>query len=165
MCIQVVKNVSDTLMSNLPQTIRGWRMGREKLAKILARAALLGAHPTRTAEILGAADEDTVSYQLRKVGMDCPQKLNLELSTTALELLEKNKEYILAVDTTEIEYWGKRDVWVHYSPGRGWVHRFVGLGRCGPQALVSPSPSNQFPQVFSQLTLSPGCLVRWKDLA
>ncbi|MEM2135154.1 MAG: hypothetical protein QXG44_09935, partial [Candidatus Jordarchaeaceae archaeon] len=131
LCIQVVKNVSDTLMSNLPQTIRGWRMGREKLAKILARAALLGAHPTRTAEILGAADEDTVSYQLRKVGMDCPQKLNLELSTTALELLEKNKEYILAVDTTEIEYWGKRDVWVHYSPGRGWVHRFVGLGRCG----------------------------------
>ncbi|MEM2133598.1 MAG: hypothetical protein QXG44_02010 [Candidatus Jordarchaeaceae archaeon] len=144
----MVKNVSDTLLSSLPETIRGWRMGRGELAEILARAALLGAHPTRTAEILGAADEDTVSYQLRKVGMDCPQKLNLELSTTALGLLERNKEYILAVDTTEIEYWGKRDVWVHHSPGRGWVHRFVGLGRCGPQALHPSLPQTSSLRCF-----------------
>ncbi|MBS7251958.1 MAG: hypothetical protein KIH08_15405 [Candidatus Freyarchaeota archaeon] len=89
---------------------------------------------------LAPQDEDTVSYQLRKVGMDCPQKLNLELSTTALGLLERDKEYILAVDTTEVEYWGKRDMWVHYSPGRGWVHRFVGLSVVGHKRLCSPLP-------------------------
>ena len=87
-CVQVVKNVSDILTSSLPETIMGWRLGRGELATILTRAALLGAHPTRTAEILGTADEDTVSYQLRKVGMNCPQKLNLEISTTAAGLLK-----------------------------------------------------------------------------
>jgi len=136
-------------MSSLPETIMGWRLGRGELATILTRAALLGAHPTRTAEILGTADEDTVSYQLRKVGMNCPQKLNLEISTTAAGLLKGNKEYIIAVDTTEVEYWGKRDMWVHHSPGRGWVHRFVGLSvvgykRCVPLSL-KPVPFGVFP--------------------
>ncbi|MBS7250443.1 MAG: hypothetical protein KIH08_07610 [Candidatus Freyarchaeota archaeon] len=72
--------MSDTLASSLPETIREWRLNRGKLAKILARAALLGAHPHKDSRNpLAPQDEDTVSYQLRKVGMDCPQKLNLEL--------------------------------------------------------------------------------------
>jgi len=69
----VVKNVSETLTLHLPEAIKGWRLGRGELAGVLARAALLGAHPTRTAEVLGVADEDTVSYQLRKVGWSAPR--------------------------------------------------------------------------------------------
>jgi hypothetical protein len=34
-CAQVVKNVSDTLKSSLPETITGWRLGRGELATIL----------------------------------------------------------------------------------------------------------------------------------
>ncbi|MEX2704761.1 MAG: hypothetical protein Q6352_005820 [Candidatus Freyrarchaeum guaymaensis] len=111
--------MSDTLKLHLPEATKGWKLGRGELAGVLARAALLGAHPTRTAEVLGVADEDTVSYQLRKVGVECPAGLNLVLGELASELLEKDGKHVLAVDTTEVEYWGERDGWVHYSPGRG----------------------------------------------
>ena len=145
----VVKNVSETLTLHLPEAIKGWRLGRGELAGVLARAALLGAHPTRTAEVLGVADEDTVSYQLRKVGVECPAGLNLVLGEVASELLEKGGKHVLAVDTTEVEYWGEKDGWVHYSPGRGWVHRFVGLSvvgwrRCVPLSL-KPVSFGAFP--------------------
>ncbi|MEX2706343.1 MAG: hypothetical protein Q6352_013990 [Candidatus Freyrarchaeum guaymaensis] len=69
----VVKNVSDTLTLHLPEAIKGWRLGRGELAGVLARAALLGAHPTRTAEVLGVADEDTVSQPAPKGGGGVPR--------------------------------------------------------------------------------------------
>ena len=68
----VVKNVSDILTLHLPETIRGWRLGRGELARVLARSALLGAHPTRAAEVLGVADEDTVSQPAPKGGSGVP---------------------------------------------------------------------------------------------
>jgi len=63
--------------------------GRGELAAILARAALLSAHPTRTAEVLGVADEDTVSQPAPKGGMECPAGLNPMLGEVTSELLEK----------------------------------------------------------------------------
>lgn len=51
--------------------------------------------------------------------MECPAGLNLVLGEVASELLEKGGKHVLAVDTTEVEYWGEKDGWVHYSPGRG----------------------------------------------
>ncbi|MHA1605183.1 MAG: hypothetical protein ACTSWF_11095, partial [Candidatus Freyarchaeota archaeon] len=48
------------------------------------------------------SDEDTVSYQLRKVGVECPHELNLRLGEAASGLLGKGK-HILAVDTTVVE--------------------------------------------------------------
>ena len=69
----VVKNVSETLTLHLPEAIKGWRLGRGELAGVLARAALLGAHPTRTAEVLGVADEDTVSQPAPKGGGGVPR--------------------------------------------------------------------------------------------
>ncbi|MEX2706609.1 MAG: hypothetical protein Q6352_015355 [Candidatus Freyrarchaeum guaymaensis] len=69
----VVKNLSDTLKLHLPEAIKGWKLGRSELAGVLARAALLGAHPTRTAEALEVADEDTVSQPAPKGGGGVPR--------------------------------------------------------------------------------------------
>ncbi|MHA1362741.1 MAG: hypothetical protein ACTSP1_09490 [Candidatus Freyarchaeota archaeon] len=42
---QAVKNVSDILTLHLPETIRGWRLGRGELASVLAKAGPPGRPP------------------------------------------------------------------------------------------------------------------------
>nr|MDO8080829.1 transposase [Candidatus Freyarchaeota archaeon] len=153
---QTVKKVSNTIAAHLPREIRGWKLSREELSSTLVEAVLMDAHPTKIAEVLGVADEDTVSYQLRKIGWKCPERLNQEIGTTAAKLLKNRKSrkpllLLLAVDSTEINYWGKPNLWVHYSHlKKRMVHRFagasvVGYRRCIPLSL-KPIPLAVFPE-------------------
>jgi len=111
----VVKNVSETLTLHLPEAIKGWRLGRGELAGVLARAA----PPDEDGGGPGGGRRGHRELPAPKGGVECPAGLNLVLGESASELLEKGGKHVLAVDTTEVEYWGEKDGWVHYSPGRG----------------------------------------------
>jgi hypothetical protein len=55
--------VSDILMLSFPETIKGsggWVGGARQMS--LTKVVLLDAHPTRSAEILSVAGEETLSY-------------------------------------------------------------------------------------------------------
>ncbi|MHA1594748.1 MAG: transposase [Candidatus Baldrarchaeia archaeon] len=53
------------------------------------------------------------------------ERLNEALGKIAAKILNR-KKISIAIDTTEIPYFGTRDEWVHYSPTRKcYVHRYV----------------------------------------
>ena len=68
---------------------------------------------------------DSVAFQLRKIGMCDAERLNEILGEiAAIEL--RRRRVLVAIDTTEVPYFGTRDEWVHYSPAKKcYVHRYV----------------------------------------
>jgi len=91
-----------------PTSIKGWKTGRHSLAKTLVASTLTQSTPPRIAEATGTADQDTASYQLRKINMETCEALNEVLGREAAKLACEGR-HVLAIDTTDVPYWGSRD--------------------------------------------------------
>ena len=134
----------------LPTKIKGWKVKRENLAKVLIASTLTRSTPPRIAEAMDIADQDTTSYQLRKTNVKACEKLNKTLAREAVKLVGKGL-HLIAIDTTDIPYWGSRDAWTHYSPfKRCYAHRYAvasvldGVRRV--PITVRPVAKGQFPE-------------------
>ena len=125
-------------------------MGRHSLAKTLVASTLTQSTPPRIAEVTGAADQDTASYQLRKINMETCEALNEVLGREAAKLAGEGR-HMLAIDTTDVPYWGSRDAWTHYSPSkRCYAHRYAVAsildGERRIPVSVRPVARGQFPE-------------------
>ena len=94
----------------------------------------------RVGENAGIADQDSISYQLRKISMEDCLKLNQIIGMTALKLIKGSKSRIALIDTTEREFYGKRDADVYYSPTRNrYVLRYMVLSMIAHNRIIPVS--------------------------
>jgi len=125
---RAIIKVTDIISNILPKSIKGWKVDRRKLAKILVKATISTGYPARIGENAGIADQDSISYQLRKISLEDCLKLNQIIGMTALKLIKGSKSCIALIDTSEIEFYGRRDADVYYSPARKrYVLRYMVL--------------------------------------
>jgi|GEM_PF-1606630 len=108
-------------------------------------------YSARVGENAGIADQDSISYQLRKISMEDCLKLNQIIGMTALKLIKGSKSCIALIDTTEREFYGKRDADVYYSPTRNrYVLRYMVLSMITHNRVIPisirPTKRGMFPE-------------------
>jgi len=108
-------------------------------------------YSARVGENAGIADQDSISYQLRKISMEDCLKLNQIIGMTALKLIKGSKSCIALIDTTEREFYGKRDADVYYSPTRRrYVLRYMVLSTIAHNRVIPisirPTKRGMFPE-------------------
>ena len=64
---KAIIKVTDIVSDILPESIKGWKVDRKKLAKILVKATISTGYLARIGENAGIADQDSISYQLRNI--------------------------------------------------------------------------------------------------
>jgi len=85
---KAIIKVTDIISNTLPESIKGWRVGRRELAKILIKANINIGYPARIGGNAGIADQDSISYQLRKISLEDCLKLNQIIGMIALKLIK-----------------------------------------------------------------------------
>jgi len=99
---------------------------------------------------MNIADQDTTSYQLRKANIKACEKLNKTLAREAVKLVGKGL-HLIAIDTTDVPYWGFRDSWTHYSPSKHcYARRYAVVsvldGERRVPISVRPVAKGEFPE-------------------
>ena len=137
---KAIIKVTDIVTNILPKSIKGWKVDRRRLAKILIKATISTGYPARIGENAGIADQDSISYQLRKISLEDCLKLNQIIGMIALKLIKRSKNCIALIDTSEIEFYGRRDADVYYSPTRKrYMLRYMVLSMIAHNRIIPAS--------------------------